>query len=313
MHLARASLVALLVVAACEGTDGLAGAGPQPRSDGGGEKDAGEPPDDAAGVDDGGATPETTRCDPLQPFGPPELQTDLEPTAGTVRSAVLSPDELEIHYLRYTSAGSLWELRRATRPSRDARWQGATTIEGLSPVAGMSLSAGGLKVHYWTTESNFVASRATLDDHFANPKRFWLPKETQVFVVAADDAAYLADYVGDAANDKAILRAAMTTNAGGLLTPVEVPNIHVKGALDSQPVTNTDETALYFSSNRPGGKGLADIWVARRATKLAPFGPPVHVPELSTDTVDGVSWVSDDDCEILIERASHIYRSTRPL
>jgi hypothetical protein len=92
-----------------------------------------------------------------------------------------------------------------------------------------------------------------------------------------------------------------------------VPKIHAKGALDSQPVLNADETALYFSSNREGGKGLADIWVARRATKLDAFGLPVHVPELSTDTVDAVSWVSNDDCEILIERASHIYRAKRPL
>ncbi len=314
MRLARASLVALLVVAACEGTDGLAGADPEPAGDGGGggKRDAGGQPDGGAGLD-GGLTPDTKRCDPLEPFGPPELQTDLEPTADMIRSAVLSPDELEIHYLRYTGAGSVWELRRATRPNQDARWANATTIEGLAPVAGMSLSAGGLKIHYWTVDSNFVASRATVDDHFANPKHFWLPNKPQVFDVAADDAGYLAAYVGDATTDKAIMRAAMTTNAGGLLTPVEVPNIHVRGAIDSQPVTNTDETALYFSSNRAGGKGLADIWVARRATKLEPFGVPVHVPELSTDTFDAVSWVSDDDCEILIERASHIYRSKRPL
>lgn len=313
MSFARASLLALLVVAACEGTEGLTGEEQPPRSDAGTKRDGGGS-EAGPGPGDAGPTPAAPRCDPLAPFGPPELRTDLEPTADTVRSAVVSPDELEIHYLRYTSAGSLWELRRATRTSRDAPWTGTVTVPGIPAVAGMSMSAGGLKIHYWTMESNFAATRATVDDRFANPEKFWLAKKTQVFVVASDDAAYLAEYVGDGgAIEKIIMRAPMSSNASGLLTPVPVPNIHAKGAIDGQPVLDADETALYFSSNRAGGKGLADIWVARRATKLDSFGPAVHVPELSTDTVDGVSWVSNDDCEILIERASHIYHAKRPL
>ncbi|MBX3223860.1 MAG: hypothetical protein KF795_25330 [Labilithrix sp.] len=309
----RGSVLALLAVAACEGTSGLAGEAPPP--DESTKRDAGD--DGRAGPapkPDGGPTPITERCDPIKPFGPPELQTELEPTAGTVRSAVMSPDELELHYLKYTSATSKWELRRVTRPSREAKWSTPTTVDVGEAVSGMSIAAGGLKAYWWTLESNFVASRPDVDTTFASPKTFWLAKKPQLFVVASNDAAYYAEYVGDgSAVDKIIMRAAMNGNASGLLTGSPVPNLHANGALDGQPVLNKDETALYFSSNRAGGKGLADVWVARRGSKLDPFGPPVHVPELSSETVDGVSWVSDDDCEILLDRAAQIYRARRPL
>lgn len=80
---------------------------------------------------------------------------------------------------------------------------------------------------------------------------------------------------------------------------------------DERPILNTTETALYFSSNRPGGKGLADIWVSRRQSKQGEFGAPVHVPELSTEEPDQITWVSDDECRVFLDRASHVYLARR--
>ncbi|MBX3259284.1 MAG: hypothetical protein KIS78_06135 [Labilithrix sp.] len=307
---------ALLAAAACEETSGLATDGPPPKEIT--EREAGI--DDGAGEgppDDGGPAPSAARCDPAKPFGPPDLEPALEPTADTVRSAVMSPGELELHYLKYTrtaSAGSRWELRRVTRPSREATWSAPTTVDVGEAVAGLSLAAGGLKAYWWTLDSNFVASRSDLDEPFAGAKKFWLASKPQIFVVASNDTAYYAEYVSDGSVvDRIIMRAAMNGSASGLLAGSPVPDLHVNGTSDSQPVLNKDETALYFSSNRPGGKGLADVWVARRGSKLDAFGSPAHLPELSTETVDGVSWVSDDDCVILLERAAHVYIARRPL
>src|SRR5262249_24113426 len=35
--------------------------------------------------------------------------------------------------------------------------------------------------------------------------------------------------------------------------------------------------SLYFSSNRPGGYGVIDIWVSQRASVNDPWGPPVNL------------------------------------
>jgi len=46
---------------------------------------------------------------------------------------------------------------------------------------------------------------------------------------------------------------------------------------DTGPKICSDELELYFSSNRPGGHGIDDIWVSRRATKNDPWGEPENL------------------------------------
>ena len=40
---------------------------------------------------------------------------------------------------------------------------------------------------------------------------------------------------------------------------------------------SADGLALYFNSIRPGGRGGYDIWMSTRASKNAPWGPPVNL------------------------------------
>jgi hypothetical protein len=47
--------------------------------------------------------------------------------------------------------------------------------------------------------------------------------------------------------------------------------------LDGCPIQSPDGLALYMASNRPGGQGLLDIWVARRESTSAPFGAPENL------------------------------------
>jgi Tol biopolymer transport system component len=43
------------------------------------------------------------------------------------------------------------------------------------------------------------------------------------------------------------------------------------------PAISKNGLSLYFSSNRPGGSGGGDIWVAQRENKDAPWGAPVNL------------------------------------
>jgi WD40-like Beta Propeller Repeat len=60
-------------------------------------------------------------------------------------------------------------------------------------------------------------------------------------------------------------------------------------SLDGCPIQSPDGLSLYMASNRPGGQGLLDIWVARRASKDAPFGAPENLGE-------PVNSAADDFC-----------------
>ena len=60
-------------------------------------------------------------------------------------------------------------------------------------------------------------------------------------------------------------------------------------ANDGCPIQSPDGLSLYFASNRPGGKGGLDIWVARRSSTTAPFGAPENLGE-------PVNSAADDFC-----------------
>lgn len=56
--------------------------------------------------------------------------------------------------------------------------------------------------------------------------------------------------------------------------------------LDGCPIQSPDGLSLYMASNRPGGLGLLDIWVARRERTNAPWGAPQNLGEPVNSTAD---------------------------
>lgn len=315
VRLRRTSLAAGLGLATitiafggCADLSGLAGA--DDPVDGGKTKESGVGKGTEAATD-GGIVPATARCNPQQPFEPPELVTEFDPTAEYVKDAVLTRDELEVFYLRYQGSGN-WDLRHARRAARDAAW-GAVTTEGVppSPDGTLSLTAGDLRLYFWTVESNYRTTRPSRNDPFALPQKFDVASAPATFFVAADDTAYFSKSDNDEGFEK-IIRRATVNSSGYSLTSTPLLGIHVAKTNDSHPVLDASETVMYFASNRPGGRGLDDVWVTRRPAKQAAFGPPVHVPELSTDEPDAVTWVAEDECELYLYRASHVYIARRP-
>ena len=57
-------------------------------------------------------------------------------------------------------------------------------------------------------------------------------------------------------------------------------------ALDGCPIQSPDGLRLYLASNRPGGLGGLDIWVAERATTDAAWGAPTNMGEPVNSTAD---------------------------
>jgi WD40-like Beta Propeller Repeat len=60
-------------------------------------------------------------------------------------------------------------------------------------------------------------------------------------------------------------------------------------ALDGCPIQSPDGLSLYMASNRAGGKGGLDVWVATRSSTSAPWGAPTNLGE-------PVNSAADDFC-----------------
>jgi hypothetical protein len=73
---------------------------------------------------------------------------------------------------------------------------------------------------------------------------------------------------------------------------------------DGCPIQSPDGLSLYLASNRPGGKGGLDIWVATRARESDPWGAPVNLPE-------PINSASDDFCPTPIHGKGLLFVSRR--
>jgi hypothetical protein len=80
---------------------------------------------------------------------------------------------------------------------------------------------------------------------------------------------------------------------------VAVSGVNLNGTEnDSDAVVSADELTLFFTSDRAGGVGSNDIWMATRTTTADPFGAPVNVQVLNTAGLDSIGWVSTDGCVV---------------
>jgi len=77
---------------------------------------------------------------------------------------------------------------------------------------------------------------------------------------------------------------------------------HSEGA----PSISADGLSLYFASDRPGGQGNYDIWVAKRASPGDAWSEPVNLgPAVNTPDSEAFQSVSADGLELYFTRGGH--------
>jgi hypothetical protein len=74
--------------------------------------------------------------------------------------------------------------------------------------------------------------------------------------------------------------------------------------LDGCPIQAPNGLSLYLASNRPGGHGLLDIWVATRPNRNAPWGAPQNLPP-------PINSPADDFCPTPVGRKGLFFVSRR--
>jgi hypothetical protein len=259
------------------------------------------------------------RCDPKKPFGAPSVLTELDGSAETKR-AIMTRDELEIFYLRGSSAP--FDVRHATRAKRTDPW-GEPTTEVLSPTASElgSLVLDGLKLYYWSVDTSgstltttaVFATRPKIGAGGFSPGTKLAGVDRSVTADENDDAIYWAvNEVIDGSGNELLHRGNL--QGATVVGDSKLADVHFFPSLDDHPVVAGSDLVLYFASTRADDNlGAGDIWRATRASKAEAFANPLNVKEINSTTVDLPSWVSDDDCVILLDRSRHINIAQRPM
>lgn len=89
----------------------------------------------------------------------------------------------------------------------------------------------------------------------------------------------------------------------------EIPGNHAElnsAFADGCPIQSPDGLSLYQASNRPGGRGGLDIWVATRPSAGAPWGAPTNLGE-------PVNSAADDFCPTPVGKRGLFFVSREPL
>ena len=92
-----------------------------------------------------------------------------------------------------------------------------------------------------------------------------------------------------------------TSNRGrnGAFGPAApAPGINTPAASEGTPFLSDDGTAFYFYSDRMGGTGGRDLYVATRPAAMGPFGMAAQVPGVNSGSNEHLLWVSSDQLEI---------------
>jgi len=83
-----------------------------------------------------------------------------------------------------------------------------------------------------------------------------------------------------------------------------------------EPELSPNGLELFFHSNRPNGNGGTDLWVSRRATREAEFGPAENLgPEINSQDIEGGAALSSAGLTLIFHRFNangvSLWRATR--
>ncbi|MHC4175031.1 MAG: LamG-like jellyroll fold domain-containing protein [Planctomycetota bacterium] len=188
------------------------------------------------------------------------------------------------------------------------------TPVNLGPIVNSSsddgsgcFSSDGLELYFESSRPGgyggwdiWVAARDTIADEWGTPVNLGPTVNTSSYDYATSISAdgLTLFFASDRPGGYGILDLWVTkrvTKEDDWGTPVNLGATVNSSASDSSPSISADGLSLYFSSMRPGGSGLHDIYVMTRATKEDDWGTPVNLgPTVNSSVHDSTSSISAD-------------------
>ena len=297
--------------AGCASLDGLVGATddepPTKRNDRNADAataDATTTPDDRDVVT---VDADTRPCDPAAPFGEPVLLAEID-LPGHEAISDLSPDELTLYYVTVVNGSTGVHIAMRSRATTTSPFGPASYPFGIpaSDDWSVAISADGLSAVLSTDRSGmagvdmFQASRPSTADTFGNLTKLTglnSNANEQGSQLSADGKTFYFDSTRSGVRD--LYRAPVTV--GGFGAPEPIAELNTPNAEEAVPVVSADELTIYLHSTRGGGDPAGDIWMAKRASKQAPFADIALVPNVNASgAADVPAFVSRDDCRLYI-------------
>ena len=217
-----------------------------------------------------------------------------------------SYDGLEIYVNSYRSGGSgsceLWRIRR---DSVDEDWGPA---ENLGPAVNSAysealatISADGLTLYFNSNRSGghgegdiYMTTRATIDDPWGEAMNLGQPvngtdKDGAPYIAADDLELYFNSKRPGGYGDWDIWVTKRDTIDDPWGAPENLGPTINSPSYEGVPCISADGLLLSFTSDRPGGYGNKDLWMARRASVSSPWEPPVNLgPKVNSHA--NASW-----------------------
>jgi len=210
-------------------------------------------------------------------------------------SVNISADGLELYFMSPRPGGpddfELFDIYVTTRPDTDANWSEPENlglpVNSANNDAGPSISSDGLELYFGSTRPGghgeddlWVTMRATTSDPWGLPVNLGStvnsPSWDYAPSISADGLELY--FTSNRPGSHGFVDIWITTRAtteDDWSEPVNLGQVVNSITFTQTPSISADGLALFFESDRPGGVGLNDIWMTRRAKTDDPWGEPV--------------------------------------
>lgn len=286
-------------------------------TDGGDGGDAAtQTPADGGGTDSSTST--TPRCDLAKSFGS-RTPFKIPPASGNGDyAAVLTASGTTMYIASKDETGET-KLYTTTGGGLGSSWTNPIPLEfvsGAGQANNPTLTADQLAIIFNSNRSGSMGNKANLwgATRADATKAFDAPAALGNVNSAEDDFEPWLNAAGDRlyfASRRPLAGSSGTTNIYvvgrtgttlGAVSPVDGLNVGGGSASSESPVLTKDELTVLLSSDRGATSASLDVFIAHRNTIGALFDAPQKVPELSTSDDDYPTWISDDGCDMILER-----------
>lgn len=264
-----------------------------------------------------------TKCDLTKAFGAPVLVAGL-PTSQHFATPRLSSDEKTIFFT--TKVGTQSRIARAVRTAVGVPFGTATVLDAQSSTSkdnDPSVSADGTMLFFSSERGGakdklYVAIAPAAGSPFG--------AAMMVSGVGATDADEQHPYYRVAGGGELWFSSTRggqweiwTAKKSGssFTTPVRVEELRNAEAT-RQPMISEDGLSIVFASERVGGLGQRDLWMARRATTSTTFGTPEALSSVNSAADEFAGWLSPDGCRLYFSsdrlgaKVHNVYVAARP-
>ena len=263
------------------------------------------------------------KCDLTKPFGAPVLVAGL-PTHQHFATPRLSSDERTIFFT--TKVGTQSRIARAVRAAGATAFGAATVLDAQSSPSkdnDPSVRADGTML-FFSSERGGAKDKLYVAIAPAAGSPFGAPM--MVSGVGSTDADEQHPYYRVAGGGELWFSSTRggqweiwTAKKSGtaFATPVRVEELRNAEAT-RQPMISEDGLTIVFASERAGGSGQRDLWMARRATTATPFGSPEALSTVNSASDEFAGWLSPDGCRLyfssdrLAANTHNVYVASRP-